>query len=75
MKPFTFSDGTFIPEGAYVATGVWGVHFDGKLYPDPDEFKGFRFADLRGQEDEELKHTAAAPSHEWMSFGYGKHAW
>jgi cytochrome P450 len=51
LRPFTFSNGTTVPAGTCVAAPLSAVHTDGEIYPNPDEFDGFRFAKLRERED------------------------
>ncbi|KAF8637705.1 hypothetical protein AX16_010780 [Volvariella volvacea WC 439] len=74
LKDFTFSDGTTVPAGHFAAVCAIAVHHDPKNYEDPYSFRAFRFADLRQQEDESLKHQAANPSLDWLTFGSGRHA-
>ena len=45
MKDFTFSDGTFIPRGCYVATTSIGLHEDSQSYTNPTVFDPWRFFD------------------------------
>ncbi len=41
---FTFSDGTVIPAGNFVATAVTAIHEDETSYEHPEDFDGLRFA-------------------------------
>ncbi|KAL4070374.1 cytochrome P450 [Scleroderma citrinum] len=41
IKPFTLSDGTYIPKDSLVATSV-AAHFDDEFYENPHTFDGFR---------------------------------
>ncbi|KAF5374236.1 hypothetical protein D9758_004728 [Tetrapyrgos nigripes] len=75
LKDFTFSDGTTIPAGSRVAIASFALHHDERYYEDPYEFKPFRFADMRAQEGESIKHQMITPNPEYMFFGAGRHAW
>ncbi|KAI0409850.1 cytochrome P450 [Xylaria palmicola] len=43
LKPFTFSDGTFLNIGDWACTPVQALMKDPGYYPQPLEFRGFRF--------------------------------
>src|ERR1700733_4111820 len=43
-QPFTFSDGTYIPEGTHLSVAVQATHLDDTNYTDPYIFRPFRFA-------------------------------
>ncbi|PVF95420.1 cytochrome P450 [Serendipita vermifera] len=43
IHPFTFSNGVTIPAGETVSCHLYGVHRDNEIYPDPQEFDGWRF--------------------------------
>jgi len=78
MRDFTFSDGTFIPQGTYVAATVGPVCVDEGIYEDPLTFKPFRFAEARDGADharEAVKNQLATTSPQHLLFGHGKHAW
>ncbi|OCL06345.1 cytochrome P450 [Glonium stellatum] len=45
LKRFTFSDGTRLEKGDWTCIPVGAMLKDDTLYPQPDEFNGFRFAD------------------------------
>lgn len=48
---------------------------DSDLYPNPDEFDGFRFAKLReSNHPSAARMVYAASNLESMAFGYGRHA-
>jgi len=74
-RPFTFSNGVTVPPGAFIAIPASATHTDERIYPNPDEFDGFRFAKLRESEGETMtsKHQAVSPSSEYLSFGLGRH--
>lgn len=75
LKDFTFSDGTTIPAGNFVAVASLSTHLDKINYESPDQFRGFRFADLREDEGESFKHSAVSLGLDWVTFGIGRHAW
>jgi len=69
-EPFTFSDGTYIPEGTLVAVAAHSVHMDESNYPDPTSFRPFRFVD----ENARRKVGLTAIHADWLAFGYGRRA-
>ena len=76
LRPFTFSNGITVSAGTDVACPLSAVHTDGEIYPNPDEFDGFRFARLReGEDGMANKHQAGTTSTTHLSFGHGRHAW
>jgi len=74
MKDFTFSDGTFIPEGTFVGSAVLPMQHEPEYYDDPDVFHPWRFADAREKEGDSGKHTMVSTSVEYHPFGHGRHA-
>ncbi|KAJ3551745.1 hypothetical protein NP233_g13020 [Leucocoprinus birnbaumii] len=46
MKDFTFSDGSVIPKGTTFAVAGGEINNDERYYSNPEEFQGFRFADM-----------------------------
>jgi len=77
LRPFTFSNGVTIPAGTLVAIPASAVHRDEKIYPNPDEFDGFRFAKLRESEGDSAtsRYQAVSSSTEHLAFAVGKHTW
>ena len=76
LRPFTFSNGVTVPAGTIVATATGAVQMDAEIYPNPEEFDGFRFAKLRERDSDTVTgHQATSTSAEHLSFGYGRHAW
>jgi cytochrome P450 len=75
VKDYTFSDGTVIPKGAILSTPTNAIHKDVEIYEDANEFKGFRFSDLREKEGENAKFLSSNTSTEFLHFGHGIHAW
>ena len=74
LHPFTFSNGVTIPAGTVIAAPVTAIHTDGEIYPNPKEFDGFRFANLR-ERDGVSGQQVTSTSAEYLTFGYGRHAW
>ena len=77
LRPFTFSNGVAIPADTIIALPVHAIHTDEAIYPNAEEFHGFRFSELRNKEGEEkvTGHQPIATSGELSTFGLGKHAW
>ncbi|KIM62311.1 hypothetical protein SCLCIDRAFT_119679, partial [Scleroderma citrinum Foug A] len=70
VKPFTLSDGTYIPEGSII-TSSFAVHFDEEYYENPYTFDGFRFAK---NSDARVYNEMTKSSTAFMAFGHGRHA-
>lgn len=75
MVDFTFSDGSFVPKGSFISVAVAGTHTDGEYYENPFEFDPWRFANMRDEDGEEMKHQMVNTSLEYIAFGLGRHAW
>jgi cytochrome P450 len=77
MRPFTFSNGVTIPPGTVVGVPLSAIHTDGEVYPNPDEFDGFRFVKLRERGGDGLasKHLAGTTSTVHLPYGHGRLAW
>jgi cytochrome P450 len=77
MRPFTFSNGVTIPANTLVAIPANAIHTDERIYPNPDEFDGFRFAKLRESEGDTMmsSHQTISTSSEHLAFGLGRHTW
>lgn len=75
LKPFTFSDGTHIPQGTFFNVAVSAIHHDETKYSDPDTFDGFRFANMREVSGESHRHHMVTATTESLHFGFGKHTW
>ncbi|KAH7105146.1 cytochrome P450 [Auriculariales sp. MPI-PUGE-AT-0066] len=73
MRDFTFSDGTKIRRGEWVGVPSHAVHHDSLIYAHADVFDGFRFFDGDVSEGPESKRYVGL-SHEFLTFGIGKHA-
>lgn len=73
LKDFTFSDGTFIPQGSFVSAAEAPTHFDEANYECADVFNPWRFVD---EEDmESMKNQMVTTSTEYVTFGHGRFAW
>ncbi|KAF5356406.1 hypothetical protein D9758_009489 [Tetrapyrgos nigripes] len=74
MQDFTFSNGMTVPRGTYLSVATGPMLRDNTIFPDPEEFKPFRFAEKREKEGVSYKHQLVTPTSEWVLFGQGKHA-
>jgi len=74
VKDYTFSDGTFVPKGTFLAAAARPVHRDGELYENGTEFNPWRFSDLRVKEGESLKYQMTSVGTENLPWGHGKHS-
>ncbi|KAI0292771.1 cytochrome P450 [Russula brevipes] len=74
LRPFTFSNGVTIPPGTLVGAPLSAIHTDGEVYPNPDEFDGFRFVKLRecGGDGIASKHLAGTTSTVHLPYGHGR---
>ena len=75
LKDFTFSDGTFIPKGAFVSAAAMATHYDDENYENAHIFNPWRFSDMRSEDGEGTKHQMVSTSKEYVPFGHGRHAW
>lgn len=75
LRDYTFSDGTTVPAGTFVAAAKVSSHFNDEFYDDPYEFDPWRFVALRDKDGEGIRHQMVHMTHEYMPFGFGKHAW
>jgi len=75
MKDFTFSDGTYIPQGTFIAAAIRPAHQDKGIYtdPGPDVFDGLRFYKLRKKENTR-KYDMSSTSPNFLAFGHGPQA-
>lgn len=71
VHPFSLSDGTLVPAGTMIEIPYYAITRDPSLFPDPDEFKGFRFV-VGEKVPEREQFVAITPSN--LLFGYGRHA-
>ena len=80
LRPFTFSNGVTVPAGTTVSVPASSTHTDERIYSTPEEFDGFRFANLRkvdseGPDTAANKYQSVSPSNEHLAFGLGQHIW
>ncbi|KAF8467566.1 cytochrome P450 [Russula ochroleuca] len=75
LRPFTFSNGMTVPAGTIVSIPASAIHTDERIYPNPDEFDGFRFAKLCESEGDTTasRYQSVSPSSEHLVFGLGRH--
>ncbi|KAF8491193.1 cytochrome P450 [Russula emetica] len=75
LRPLTLSNGMTIPAGIIVAIPASAAQRDERVYSNPDEFDGFRFAKLRESEGDTTtsRHQAVSTSNEHFPFGLGRH--
>ncbi|KAI0673798.1 cytochrome P450 [Trametes maxima] len=74
IKDVTLHDGTIIPRGALVVAAAYPTHHDPAVYAEPEVFDPFRFARLREEDGEGMRHQFVNTSVEYIPFGHGKHA-
>ncbi|KAJ3480751.1 hypothetical protein NLI96_g8124 [Meripilus lineatus] len=74
LQDFQFSDGTRIPQGTFVSIAAEATHRDDNVYDEANQFNPWRFANLREEEGEGLKHQMVSTSPQYTPFGHGKHA-
>ena len=73
-EPFTFSDGTHLPKGTFIAVPSHANHLDESNYPDATSFVPFRFIDKAKRESTGRKVDMTATSPNFLAFGHGRHA-
>ncbi|KAK7457143.1 hypothetical protein VKT23_010443 [Stygiomarasmius scandens] len=74
LKDFTFSNGVSVPAGALITVATRPMMRDDAIFPQGEEFKPFRFAELRERDGEGFKHQMVTPTSDWVLFGQGRHA-
>lgn len=75
MKPFTFSDGTFIPKGTILVMPPQATHFDEENCANAAAFDPWRYVRVKEQDRDPSKHQFITTSPEYIAWGHGKHAW
>ncbi|KAI3322750.1 cytochrome P450 [Xylariaceae sp. AK1471] len=75
-KGITTPSGVHLPHGTMVGGPSYAVMHDPVIYPEPEEFKPFRFAEKREGEShlQRARQALATTSLEFPAFGHGKHA-
>ena len=83
-------EGQHIPQGAWLAAPVIGIHRDERFYPDLEKYEPFRFAEVaeetssNGETDDTQTEKASqhrklqglsTASDSFLAFGYGRHSW
>jgi len=76
-------DGTYVPQGSWLACPAEALTRDDRLYCDPDVFNPFRFLDLvPGSADRSKSKYILRPKTDvtvaddsFLYFGYGRHFW
>ena len=75
MSDVTLSDGTFLPKDSFVSANLYATHRDPANYSDPNEFRPFRYSEMRAQDPSEAtKHQMVNTQADYLSFGHGRHA-
>ncbi|CAL1702938.1 unnamed protein product [Somion occarium] len=74
LKDFTFSDGTFIPKGAFVSAAEAPTHFDEANYENSEVFDPWRFVSNDGNNIEGVKNQMVSTSTDYVTFGHGRFA-
>lgn len=74
LRSFTLSNGQYIPKGTIIEIPNHAISRDPDLFPDPESFKPWRFAEMRGEGAEDARHQFVSVSQLLGSFGYGRHA-
>lgn len=77
-KGITTPGGVQIPQGTTVGSHGFPRMHDEEFYPDPEDFRPFRFAEKRVEQGssflEGAKQAFTATSGEFVGFGHGRHA-
>ncbi|KAK6340589.1 hypothetical protein TWF696_008915 [Orbilia brochopaga] len=80
-RDYTFKSGReplTLPKGTFVTVPAAAMHLSTRIYgPDALEWKGFRFSEMREQEDNKegsAKYQATATSSTYLGFSHGRHA-
>ena len=83
-------DGHHIPQGAWLAAPLVGIHHDERFYTNPEKYEPFRFAKAAKETSSDAKmdafqtEKAAQPPNlqglstatdSFLAFGYGRHSW
>jgi len=75
MECCDLGDGIYVPPNARVSVDIKAIHFNPRVYPDPNKCDLFRFSNLRRKEDKESsKYGFATIDSHYLPFGAGRHA-
>lgn len=74
QKPFTFSDGTYIPKGTTLQVAASAIHINEANYPEPNKFDPFRFVDKTKKENKGRKVDLVSTHTDYVAFGHGRHS-
>ncbi|KAF7368518.1 Cytochrome p450 [Mycena venus] len=69
MKPFTFGNSQTVPAGRDIMVTTHAIHLDEGIYPGAREFKPFRWAEMRVQDEKSLAYDFVTPSKTFAAFG------
>ena len=75
MRPFTFSDGTYIAVGNWACVPQKVMMRDPETYEDPEKFDGFRFLPLSGEEKSGKGSSFTDADERFPFWGLGQHTW
>ncbi|KAF8973287.1 cytochrome P450 [Flammula alnicola] len=67
-------DGTHVPPGFRVAVDMKAIHYDPRVYPDPNQCDLFRFSKMRIKDGAGAKYAFATVDSSYLPFGAGRHA-
>ncbi|KAJ3807698.1 cytochrome P450 [Lentinula aff. lateritia] len=79
VSDFSFSDGTHIPPGYFVATAATAVHENDALYENARDFNGLRFSSMRKgtfgrpETEKDWQYKMTSNSESYLAFGGGRH--
>ncbi|KAL4767273.1 cytochrome P450 [Aspergillus nidulans var. acristatus] len=75
MRDVCLKGGVVLPKGSYLIIPAGMASLDGEYWEAPEEFRGFRFAELRmASKENRDKYQFATVSTRTMNFGYGREA-
>ncbi|KAM0433860.1 hypothetical protein ACHAPT_003803 [Fusarium lateritium] len=73
LEDVKLSDGTFIPKNKGVAVSSHRM-WDPSLYPNPDQWDGTRFYNMRDEPGKQNSSQLVSTSPDYLAFGYGQNA-
>ncbi|KAH8828952.1 cytochrome P450 [Flagelloscypha sp. PMI_526] len=69
MKTFTFSNGQVVPPGYILTFTARAIHRDEANFEDPNDFRPFRFSEMRDKEGQEVFHSFVTLDPDFVPFG------